>query len=165
MKKSSVLLSKNICSTNWSHHHQEADLLDQGEFHEWLTLWQPQGMYIIPVDRQTTDFANALNYAYDNQAMREKRVHRLYSGESISTTPRARTIRMIGRHRLIEASDQRVEIRCAQFLYEYRKGKEHHYVADLSYTLVPQGERFLIAQKVVRLINADDYLHSIGYIL
>lgn len=145
--------------------NQEADLLDQGEFHEWLTLWQPQGMYIIPVDRQTTDFANALNYAYDNQAMREKRVHRLYSGESISTTPRARTIRMIGRHRLIEASDQRVEIRCAQFLYEYRKGKEHHYVADLSYTLVPQGELFLIAQKVVRLINADDYLHSIGYIL
>ena len=83
--------------------NQEADLLDQGEFREWLALWQPQGMYIIPVDRQTTDFANALNYAYDNQAMREKRVHRLYSGESISTTPRARTIRMIGRHRLIEA--------------------------------------------------------------
>ncbi len=53
----------------------------------------------------------------------------------------------------------------AQFLYEYRKGKEHHYVADLSYTLVPQGERFLIAQKVIRLINGDDYLHSIGYIL
>jgi 3-phenylpropionate/cinnamic acid dioxygenase small subunit len=23
--------------------NQEADLLDQGEFHEWLTLWQPQG--------------------------------------------------------------------------------------------------------------------------
>lgn len=36
--------------------NQEADLLDQGEFHEWLTLWQPQGMYIIPVDRQTTRF-------------------------------------------------------------------------------------------------------------
>ncbi|NYY79784.1 hypothetical protein DMH17_07680 [Raoultella planticola] len=145
--------------------NQEADLLDRGEFREWLALWQPQGMYIIPVDRQATDFANALNYAYDNQAMREKRVHRLYSGESISTTPRARTIRMTGRHRLIEASDQRVEIRRAQFLYEYRKGKEHHYVADLSYTLVPQGERFLIAQKVIRLINGDDYLHSIGYIL
>lgn len=35
------------------------------------------------------DFANALNYAYDNQAMREKRVHRLYSGESISDDRRA----------------------------------------------------------------------------
>lgn len=143
----------------------EADLLDQGEFREWLTLWQPQGMYIIPVDQQTTDFANALNYAYDNHAMREKRVHRLYSGESISTTPRARTIRMTGRHRLVAQSSEQVEIRCAQFLYEYRKGNEQHYVADLSYTLVPQGESFLISQKVVRLINGDDYLHSIGYIL
>lgn len=143
----------------------EADLLDQGEFREWLTLWQPQGMYIIPVDQQATDFANTLNYAYDNQAMREKRVNRLYSGESISTTPRARTIRMTGHHRLLSADEERVEIRCAQFLYEYRKGNEQHYVADLSYVLKPQGETFLIAQKVVRLINGDDFLHSIGYIL
>ncbi len=80
-------------------------------------------MYIIPVDRQATDFANALNYAYDNQAMREKRVHRLYSGESISTTPRARTIRMTGRHRLIEASDQRVEIRAPSFCMSTAKAK------------------------------------------
>lgn len=145
--------------------NQEADLLDQGEFHAWLALWQPDGMYIIPIDQQATDFANTLNYAYDNQAMREKRVHRLYSGESISTTPRARTIRMTGRHRLISASDEQVEIRCAQFLYEYRKGNEKHYVADVSYTLVPQGDTFQIAQKVVRLINGDDFLHSIGYIL
>ncbi|WP_317987972.1 aromatic-ring-hydroxylating dioxygenase subunit beta, partial [Klebsiella aerogenes] len=82
----------------------EADLLDQGEFREWLALWRAEGMYIIPIDQQTTDFANVLNYAYDNHEMREKRVQRLYSGESISTTPRARTIRMSGRYRLLSAS-------------------------------------------------------------
>ena len=45
------------------------------------------------IDQQTTDFANVLNYAYDNTRDAGKRVQRLYSGESISTT-RARTIRM-----------------------------------------------------------------------
>lgn len=32
-------------------------------------------------------------------------------------------------------------------------------------TLAPEGDSFRILQKVVRLINGDDYLHSIGYIL
>ena len=143
----------------------EADLLDQGEFREWLALWHAEGMYIIPIDQQTTDFANVLSYAYDNHEMREKRVQRLYSGESISTTPRARTIRMSGRYRLLSASDEVVEVRCAQFLYEYRKGNEQHYAADVTWTLAPEGDSFRILQKVVRLINGDDYLHSIGYIL
>ena len=143
----------------------EADLLDQGEFNQWLTLWQEEGLYIVPIDQQTTDFANVLNYAYDNHEMRKKRVHRLYSGESISTTPRARTIRLSGRHRLVRADEHSIEVRCAQSLWEYRKGNSQHYIADLTYTLVRSGESWLIAQKVVRTINGEDFLRSIGYII
>jgi len=143
----------------------EADLLDQGEFNQWLTLWQQEGLYIVPIDQQTTDFANVLNYAYDNHEMRQKRVHRLYSGESISTTPRARTIRLAGRHRILRADEQSVDVRCAQSLWEYRKGNSQHYVADLTYTLVRSGDSWLIAQKVVRTINGADFLRSIGYII
>lgn len=143
----------------------EADLLDQEEFSHWLTLWQPEGFYIIPIDQKTEDFANTLNYAYDNQHMREKRVNRLYSGESISTTPRARTIRMPGRYRLVEASEDQVVVRCAQSLWEYRKGNAQHYVADITYTLVPYEDTFKILRKVIRVINGQDYLRSIGYIM
>ena len=143
----------------------EADVLDQEEFNHWLTLWKPEGLYVIPIDQKTEDFANTLNYAYDNQHMREKRVNRLYSGESISTTPRARTIRMLARYRLLHASEERVEIRCAQSLWEYRKGNAQHYVADVTYTLVPEGESFLILKKVIRVINGQDFLRSIGYIM
>ncbi len=50
----------------------EADVLDQEEFNHWLTLWKPEGLYVIPIDQKTEDFANTLNYAYDNQHMREK---------------------------------------------------------------------------------------------
>ncbi|KQN54915.1 hypothetical protein [Erwinia sp. Leaf53] len=38
------------------------------------------------------------------------------------------------------------------------------FTADAQW-LVPQGDSFLIQQKVVRLINAEDYLLAIGYIL
>lgn len=143
----------------------EADLLDHGEFNAWLELWNKDGIYVVPIDQQTTDFDNTLNYAYDNAKMREKRVHRLYSGESISTTPRARTIRMLARHRIVKTEGQQVELRCAQSLWEFRKGNRQHYVADITYVLEKQGDSFLIKQKVIRVINGEDYLHSIGYIL
>lgn len=145
---------------NW-----EADLLDHREYAQWLTLWHPDGLYVVPTDPTTEDFASVLNYALDNQQMREKRVERLCSGEAISTTPPSRTIRLAGRYRLLSTSEACVRLRCAQSLWVHRKGQGQHTVADVSYQLVPQGERFLILQKVVRLINAEDYLQMTGYIL
>lgn len=145
--------------------NQEADFLDQGEFRKWLTLWKPTGLYIIPIDHQTTDYANTLNYAYDNEKMREKRVNRLYSGESISTTPRARTVRMSGRYCLANHSNGVIEIRCAQSLWEFRKGNRQHHVADITYELEISGHSFLINKKIIKIINSDEYLSSVGYIL
>ncbi|WP_051791061.1 aromatic-ring-hydroxylating dioxygenase subunit beta [Serratia sp. DD3] len=143
----------------------EGDLLDQGDFNAWLALWQPEGLYVIPIDPQETDFKNSLNYAYDDHQMRMKRIHRLDSGESISTTPRARTLRTLSRFRLLEADEHLVVVRCAQSLWEHRKGNSRHYAANVTYHLLPQGNQWLIQQKTIRLINSDDVLHSIGYIL
>jgi 3-phenylpropionate/cinnamic acid dioxygenase small subunit len=143
----------------------ESDLLDQGEFYTWLTLWNKEGLYIIPIDHQTNDFSNNLNYAYDNEEMRKKRVSRLYSGESISTTPRARTVRMSGRHRLLNVDENRIELRCAQSLWEFRKGNRQHHVADITYHLEINNGEFLIDKKIIKIINSDDYLSSVGYIL
>lgn len=143
----------------------EGDLLDQGEFDSWLNLWQRDGLYIVPIDPQEKDFKNALNYACDNHEMREKRVKRLYSGESISTTPRARTVRTLSRFRLLESSDDQLVVRGAQSLWEHRKGHSRHYAADITWHLQRHDNQWQIKQKVIRLINSDDVLHSIGYIL
>lgn len=143
----------------------EGDLLDQGEFNAWLDLWQHDGLYVVPIDPNETDFKNTLNYACDDHHMRERRVKRLYSGESISTTPRARTLRTLSRFRLLESGEDRIVVRGAQSLWEHRKGHSRHYAADITWHLLPQDGKWLIAQKVIRLVNSDDVLHSIGYIL
>ena len=143
----------------------EGDLLDQGEFNAWLALWQRDGLYVVPIDPQETDFKNTLNYACDDHEMRERRVKRLYSGESISTTPRARTMRTLSRFRLLESHDDVIVVRGAQSLWEHRKGHSRHYAADITWHLQVLGDTLRIKQKVIRLINSDDVLHSIGYIL
>lgn len=144
---------------------QEADMLDHGEYAQWLESWTPDGLYIVPIDPEQTDFANTLNYAYDNADMREKRVARLGSGESISTSPVPRTVRDVSRFRVLANDGTHVAVRCAQNLREFRKDVLKHYTADVSFELVRSGGSFLIRRKVVRLINSTDTLQGIGYIL
>lgn len=144
---------------------QEADMLDHGEYAEWLALWEEKGLYIVPINPDETDFANTLNYAYDDAAMREKRVARLGSGESISTSPVPRTIRSVSRFRILANDGTNVTVRCAQNLREFRKDVLKHYSADVTFDLVKSGGSFLIRRKIIRLINSTDTLQGIGYIL
>jgi len=144
---------------------QEADMLDHSEFEAWLALWAPKGTYIIPIDPDETDLENTLNYAYDNHHMRELRVKRLTSGESISTSPRARTVRTLSRFRLLSDADGVVTVRCAQNLREFRKDLLKHYTADITFELLRDGDSFTIQRKLIKLINSTDTLAGIGYIL
>jgi 3-phenylpropionate/cinnamic acid dioxygenase small subunit len=69
---------------------REAEMLDRRDYRAWLDLWDTQGFYVVPIDPSTTDYAASLNYAYDDQDMREKRVQRMTSGYSASAPmPRA----------------------------------------------------------------------------
>ena len=140
-------------------------MLDHAEYAQWLESWTADGLYIVPIDPQETDFANTLNYAYDDAGMREKRVARLGSGESISTSPLPRTVRDVSRFRILSNDGSQVTVRCAQNLREFRKDVLKHYTADVSFELVRSGGSFLIRRKIVRLINATDTLQGIGYIL
>lgn len=144
---------------------QEADMLDHGDFADWLSLWAEDGLYIIPIDPKETDFENTLNYAYDDQHMRERRVKRLTSGESISTSPQPRTIRMPARFRVLGEVDGMITVRCAQQLTEFRKDTIRQYTADVTFKLQRAGDSFKIKQKLISLINSDDALSGIGYIL
>ncbi len=144
---------------------QEGDMLDHGEYDGWLTMWTDKGTYIIPIDPRETDFENTLNYAYDDHHMRELRVQRLTGGESISTSPQPRTVRMQSRFRMLADDGVQVTVRCAQNIREFRKESLKFYSADLTYQLIRSEGGFKIQRKVVSLINSDDALAGIGYIL
>lgn len=143
----------------------EADLLDHREYHEWLSLWSPEGKYIVPVDPDETNFEDTLNYAYDNAAMRDMRVRRLSSGESMSASHAARTLRSVSRFRLLgRDSNGDLRTRNAQNLTEYKFGKHRTYAANVEWVLRPEGGGFRIVEKVVRLLNGGDALAGITFL-
>lgn len=143
----------------------ESDMLDHTEYEDWLNLWAPDGVYVIPIDPVETDFEDTLNYAYDDAAMRRKRVTRLTGGEAISSAPVARTVRSVSRLRVLADDGAKVTVRCAQDLREFRKDRFRQHTSDVTYELLRDGESFRIARKIVRLINSTDTLTAVGYIL
>jgi 3-phenylpropionate/cinnamic acid dioxygenase small subunit len=144
---------------------READLLDSQDYTNWLALWTATGHYIIPIERDTDDYAAHLNIVYDDQAMRAARVGRLTGGVSMSSSPSARTVRTISRFRAHDERDGGSVIRCAQHLIEYKYERTRILAADLTYRLVRTRAALMLERKVVRLINSDEALFGIGYLL
>jgi 3-phenylpropionate/cinnamic acid dioxygenase small subunit len=143
----------------------EADLLDSQDYAEWLALWSETGHYIIPIERDTDDFAAQLNVVYDDHVMRRARVQRLTGGLSMSAAPSARTARTVSRFRLLKETQGEFVVRCAQHLVEYKYERTRTLAADVTYHLVRMENKLLIDRKVVRLVNSDQALFGIGYLL
>ena len=142
----------------------EADLLDHKSYQEWLALWAPKGLYIVPTDLNETDYLGTLNLALDDADMRRMRVARLENGESVSANSVGSTVRMVSRVRILEAGDEMVMVRCAQTLNELRHGKLVTYPANVEFTLRVSGDSYQIEQKVVKLLHADGFLRTVSFI-
>jgi 3-phenylpropionate/cinnamic acid dioxygenase small subunit len=97
--------------------------------------------------------------------MRTARIQRLTSGYSMSASPSARTARTVSRFRAVQQSDSSLVVRCAQHLLEYKYDRTRMLGADVTYTLVRTADGIALDGKVVRLLNCDDALFGIGYLL
>ena len=144
----------------------EADLLDSRDYASWLALWVLDGKYVVPVNPDETNYEDMLNYAYDDAAMRDMRVRRLTSGESMSAANAGRTLRSVSRFRLLGQNDRGdLLVRSAQQLIEYKFNRHRTYAANVEWALRPEGESFRIVEKVVRLLNGGDALAGITFLL
>ncbi|MFG6667861.1 aromatic-ring-hydroxylating dioxygenase subunit beta [Halomonas sp. HNIBRBA4712] len=141
----------------------EAAMLDAKEYDTWLALWQPKGLYIIPVE-EAENYADVLNLCYDDDKMRRDRIKRFQDGFSISSAPPAVTVRTLSRF-VIEADDgQTVTVSCAQHLVEDKFGRQRLWAANVRYTLTITDSGFTLEEKVVRLLNSDGVLNSFSYL-
>lgn len=142
----------------------EADMLDQKDYQQWLTLWHQAGLYIVPVDHNETDHANSLNVAYDDDEMRKLRIERLTSGEAVSTQRAEKTVRTLSRVRIVNVDGDKLHVRCAYALYENNKNGLRCYPANIEFDLQRDGDSFKILQKVVRVMKSEQHLTTVSYL-
>lgn len=144
---------------------RESELLDLLDYDSWLDLWAEDGLYVIPTVRELrADYADTLNIVYDSKEMLRARVKRLVSGFGIASAPPARTVRVPARYVVVE-KEGGASVRCALLLHQHKYERGQTLAADLEYDLLKVDGHIRIARKLVRLINSDDGLPSIGYLL
>ena len=144
----------------------EAEMLDRHDYTSWLALWTDAGRYVIPIDQdERVDPAGALNIAYDDGEMRAARVKRLRSGFAMSSAPAARTARTVSRFVRVGDDAAGTTVRCVQHIVEYKFERTRILASETLYRLALVEGKLALDHKEVRLINSDDPLWGIGYLL
>ena len=77
--------------------YEEARMLDEGRFSEWLDLWIPEGHYWMPLDYKQTDPDLVTSLLYEDDFMRRLRVERLNGERTFSQKPKSRCHHVIQR--------------------------------------------------------------------
>ncbi|MGW3956258.1 aromatic-ring-hydroxylating dioxygenase subunit beta [Streptomyces sp. NPDC004752] len=144
---------------------REAHLLDARRYQEWDGLWAEGGKYVVPIDREASDFASHLNLVYDDDRMRRMRVERLTGGFSISATAAARTVRSVSRFVVTGREEDVVEICSAQILVGYKRGETFVLAADVTHRVVFGADGPRILRKIVQLVNSEEAVTASGFLL
>lgn len=143
----------------------EADLLDRHAYREWLDLWAPSGCYVVPIERSDTDYESHLNHIYDDHDMRVKRVERLLGGHAPSATPVTRTVRSVTRIRLLECGADQILLSSSLHIVSYKRQVQSLIAADVRHRLGVDGDNLHVREKIVRLINSDEPLGEMSFLL
>ncbi|MEO4001438.1 aromatic-ring-hydroxylating dioxygenase subunit beta [Mesorhizobium sp. CAU 1732] len=77
--------------------YDEARMLDDGRFDEWLALWKPDGMYWMPLDYNQQDAKHVTSLLHEDFFMIKLRVERFKGERTFSQKPKTRCHHVIQR--------------------------------------------------------------------
>jgi benzoate/toluate 1,2-dioxygenase subunit beta len=142
----------------------EAKLIDEHRYDEWLGLWTEDGLYWVPCNSDDADPTRQAMIIYDNRARLGERIYRLTSGAAWAQQPRSRTRRLISNVEVRENEGGfAVESNC--LIAELRRSRQDIFAARVLHTLRPAGDSFHIALKKVLLLNNDDPIDNLTFLV
>jgi len=143
----------------------EADLMDRYQYDDWLALWSADGNYWVPCNEDDYDPARHVSIIYDNYDRLQERCFRLNGDAAHSQDPPSRLCRIIGNQQVSRSGNGNVQVRANMILVEVRSGEKNVYGARLEYVLLAEGDSFKIKQKKVILLDNDEPLGNLTFLL
>jgi len=143
---------------------QEARLLDQLAFDEWLAMYAPECIYWVPATPVAGDPRREVAISFDDRRRMEDRIYRLRTGYAWSQAPKSRTVRMISNVEVFAAGSDGVRMVRSNFLIsEFRPDGVRFLSGFCGHRFVEAGGaggRWLIAVRQVNLIDCDQNLRN-----
>ena len=137
--------------------YDEARMLDEGRFADWLALWLPDGHYWMPLDYKQTDPDTVTSLLYEDNFMLRLRVERLEGERTFSQKPKSRCHHVLNRPFVDEFDPQanRYVTTTAMHYVETRLDEQQLLAVTARHELKVIDGTIRIANKRVDLLNCD----------
>jgi benzoate/toluate 1,2-dioxygenase subunit beta len=145
--------------------YREARILDERRYREWLEMFADGATYWIPCNGDGTDPNREISLVFDDLKRLNDRVGRLESGLAHAQNPASRTKRLISNVQIEDAVENEVTILSGFILYELRRSKERIFAGRYEHRLRRIGGEWKIASKKVVLINNDEVIDNLTFIV
>jgi 3-phenylpropionate/cinnamic acid dioxygenase small subunit len=143
----------------------EARLMDEHRYKEWLALWADDGLYWVPCNEDDIDPARHVSIIYDDRARLQQRVERLMSGAVLAQDPKPRMRRVLSNIEVEEANGGEISVQSNFILALARGGGQQIWAGRSLHTLRAERDAFLIRRKKVLLINADQEMPLLQFLI
>ena len=143
---------------------QEARLLDERRFRDWMALFADDGTYWVPaVPDQKSPFDQASLF-YDDRDLMKTRVDRLEHPRIHVQTPPSRTAHLVGNTIVEQADEAKGEylVGSTFIMVEYRDDQQRIFAGRQHHRLRREGASFRIVAKRVDLINCDSAFEAMA---
>ena len=141
--------------------YDEARMLDEGRFSDWLALWLPDGHYWMPLDYKQEDPIYQTSLMYEDIFMLKLRVERLNGERTFSQKPKSRCHHVLQRPFVDEMDGDRFVTTTFMHYVETRLDEQQLLALTARHELAFVDGVIRIANKRVDLLNSDAAFRNI----
>lgn len=145
--------------------YHEADLMDEHRYDEWEALWTDDAIYWVPCNSDDIDPMREVSIIYDDRRRIHYRVDRLKSGLAHAQDPKSRMRRVISNLRIEEEKDNEITVSSNFILVELRRQNQRTWAGKTIHKLRPENGSFKMAFKKVMLINNDEEMPLLTFLI
>jgi len=146
--------------------YREARLADENRYDEWIALWTDDAIYWLPANIDDYDPQHHLSIIYDDRGRLQDRIDRLKSGAAWAQEPRSRMRRLISNIEIDPPSaGGEITVHSNFVLGELRRGRQTAYFAGQTHRLRASSGGLKMAYKKVMLINNNEPIHNLTFII
>lgn len=143
----------------------EAWCVDENRYDEWLALWEPDIAYWVPIGADDNDPTQMVSIIHDNRAQVEQRLTRLKGRLAYSQQPKSRMVRVLSNICIVADSAETTVATSTFTLGEFRIGRQEVYIGRNVHVLKKRDGQFRMSEKKVSLINSEDALGNLTFLI
>jgi benzoate/toluate 1,2-dioxygenase subunit beta len=150
--------------------YREARLADESDYDAWEALWTDDAVYWVPIDGAGANPQQQMSVIYDNRNRISTRLKQLRTGKRYAQAPPSNLRRMLSNVEFLGSrsnSDGGVDLEVgANFLaIESRPRGIRLWGGRITYRLRRQGNELRLAYKKVVLVDNDQPLPTLGFVI